>query len=166
MSDGGANRIRILVVDDEREFLAALGQRLEMRDFDVTLVEDGTAALDLARERKFDLALVDLKMPGMDGREVLERLKAEHEFLEVIILTGHGSLGSAVECTKLGAFGYLPKPYDFEELIKVLGDAFAARLRRKFEADDERIRMMVEIAAQETPLGFLRRMKELDDERH
>ena len=166
MGENATNRIRILVVDDEKEFLAALGQRLEMRDFDVTLTGDAATALILARERKFDLALVDLKLPGMNGRELLHRLKAEHEFLEVIILTGHGSLGSAVECTKLGAFGYLPKPYDLEELIKVLGQAFAARMKRKFEADDERLRLMLEVAGQETPLGFLRRMKELDDERH
>lgn len=163
MSDTGEPRIKILVVDDEKEFLSALGERLEMRDFDVRLVEDGWQAVEASRRERFDLALVDLKMPGMDGAELLKRLKAEHRFLEVIILTGHGSLSSAVECAKLGAFGYLPKPYQFEDLIKVLGEAYSARLARKYEADQERIRLLQEISQQESPLGILRRLKELDD---
>lgn len=164
MTEASGPRIRILVVDDEAEFLSALGERLELREFEVRQVSGGRKALELCRREKFDLALVDLKMPGMDGKELLKRLKAEHKFLEVIILTGHGSLGSAVECAKLGAFSYLPKPYQLDELVAVLGEAYKARLNRKFEADQTRIRLVQEIAQQESPLGLLRRLRELDDQ--
>jgi DNA-binding NtrC family response regulator len=159
-----ADRIKLLIVDDEREFLEALGVRLEMRDFDVRLADGGDAALERCRHEKFDLAMVDLKMPGMDGKELLERLKAEHRYLEVIILTGHGSLSSAVECTRLGAFSYLPKPYDLEQLLNVLQAAFAERMRKKFAHDQERHGEIMELAQSASPLAVLRRMKELDDE--
>ena len=164
MTELQADRIKLLIVDDETEFLAALGERLEMRDFDVRLASGGQQALDLCRREKFDLALVDLKMPGMDGQELLARLKAEHKFLEVIILTGHGSLGSAMDCAKLGAFCYLPKPYQLEELLKVLQGAYTERLHRKFEADQARIDELMRLAQGESPLGILRRMRQLDDE--
>jgi DNA-binding NtrC family response regulator len=164
MTDMQSDRIKLLIVDDEAEFLAALGERLEMRDFDVRPATSGQQALDLCRHEKFDLALVDLKMPGMDGKELLARLKAEHRFLEVIILTGHGSLGSAVECAKLGAFCYLPKPYQLEELLKVLKDAYTERLHKKFEADQARIDELLRLAQGESPLAILRRMRQMDDE--
>jgi DNA-binding NtrC family response regulator len=161
--------IRLLIVDDEEEFLAALRERLEMRDFLVTTARDGASALACCVDDKFDLALVDLRMPGMDGKELLTRLKAEHEFLEVIILTGHGSLASAVDCAKLGAFSYLPKPYEVEDLLAVLRDAYAQRLRRKLAASEARERarldVLLEAALHESPLGILRRMRELDDGR-
>ena len=159
-----SERIKLLIVDDETEFLEALGERLEMRDFDVRPVTSGQAALDLCRHEKFDLALVDLKMPGMDGKELLTHLKAEHKHLEVIILTGHGSLGSAVECAKLGAFSYLPKPYQLEELLTVLSEAYSERMRKKFASDEERIQELLRLAQGESPLAILRRMRQLDDQ--
>lgn len=157
--------IKLLVVDDETKFLDAIARRLEMRGLDVTTASDGASALEAARRSRFDLALLDLKMPGMKGEEVLATLKAEHKFLEVIILTGHGSLDSAVTCTKLGAFGYLPKPYEFDQLITVLRDAYEQRLRHKYEHDQERLEKLATIALGESPLGVLRRMHELDDDR-
>jgi DNA-binding NtrC family response regulator len=163
VSDSVQNGIRLLIVDDEEEFLLALGQRLEMRDFDVSLAADGREALKLCETRKFDLALVDLKMPGMDGQELLTCLKATHKFLEVVILTGHGSLGSAVECAKLGAFSYLPKPYRLDELLEVLKNAYAQRLRNKYKADERRTRALMDLAQGESALGIIRRMRELDE---
>ena len=161
--------IRLLIVDDEEEFLAALQERLELRDFLVVTAPRGDEALALCEDDKFDLALVDLKMPGMDGQELLTHLKAAHEFLEVIILTGHGSLGSAVECAKLGAFSYLPKPCALEDLLVVLRDAYAHRLGRKFAAaaadEQHRLAELLDAAQFESPLGILRRMRELDDGR-
>ena len=159
-----AEKIRLLIVDDEREFLDALGERLEMREFDVHAAASGAEALDECSREKFDLALVDLKMPGMDGQELLARLKAEDRFLEIIILTGHGSLGSAVECTKLGAFSYLPKPYDLEELLKVLQAAYTQRLKKKFADQELRIQEILELAQGSSPLTILRRMKQLDED--
>ena len=164
MTEAHQDKIKLLIVDDEIDFLEALGERLEMRDFLVRTVTSGTDALALCGSEKFDLALLDLKMPGMDGQELLARIKAEHRFLEVIILTGHGSLGSAVECAKLGAFSYLPKPYQLNELLKVLEDAYAERLKKKFAADTVRTKKLLKIAQEDSPRGILRRMKEMDDE--
>ncbi|MBU0741923.1 response regulator [bacterium] len=157
------NRIKLLIVDDEVQFLDSIAQRLELRGFDVTKASRGEDAVKAAREDKFDLAILDLKMPGIDGRELLRILKDEHKFLEVIMLTGHGSMESAVECTKLGAFGYLPKPYELENLLEVLKDAYEARLTKKFELDQERIKQLQELALGSSPLGILRAMRELDD---
>lgn len=158
------DKIKLLIVDDEVKFLEAIAKRLELRDFDVTTAANGSDAIAAARRDKFDLALLDLKMPGMNGREVLEALKAEHRYLEVIILTGHGSLDSAVECTKLGAFGYLPKPYELERLVETLKEAYEHRLQRKFQHDEERMRKLLDAAVGDSALGILRRMRELDDE--
>lgn len=159
-----SKKIKLLIVDDEEQFLNSIAERLELRDFQVTKALNGEQALKAAKGEKYDLALLDLKMPGMDGKQVLEILKQEHKFLEVIMLTGHGSLESAVECTKLGAFGYLPKPYEFDKLIDVLKDAYQERLRKKFEADEDRISKIMSIATGSSPLAILREMREIDDE--
>jgi two-component system NtrC family response regulator len=158
------HKIKLLIVDDEVVFLRSIAERLRLRGFDVTPVSSGAEAVKVAEEGGFDLALLDLKMPGMDGKQVLEILKREHRFLEVIILTGHGSVDSAVECTKLGAFGYLPKPYELEKLLEVLRQAYEARLKKKFERDEARMKKLQQVASIEGPLGILRAMRELDDE--
>lgn len=103
-------------------------------------------------------------MPGMDGMELLKVLKREHKYVEVIILTGHGSLDSAVEATKLGAFGYLPKPYELEKLLQTLREAYETRLRKKFEKDEKRMKEIQRIATDESPLGILRALRRLDDD--
>ncbi|MBD3382233.1 MAG: response regulator [candidate division Zixibacteria bacterium] len=157
-------KIKLLIVDDEVQFLDSIAQRLEMRGFDVTKAYSGKEALEAAEQGKFDLALLDLKMPEMSGKEVLEILKKEHKFIEVIMLTGHGSVDSAVECTKLGAFSYLSKPYDLDNLLEVLKDAYEARMKNKFKADKERLDKIMDLAKVSSPLGFLREIKKLDDE--
>ena len=91
------DKIKLLIVDDEVKFLDSISRRLGMRDFEVTKASNGEEALEAARRANFDLALLDLKMPGINGQQVLEILKREHKYLEVIILTGHGSVDSAVE---------------------------------------------------------------------
>ena len=157
--------IKLLIVDDETRFLNAIAQRLSKRGFQVRTASNGAEAIDLAREEKFDIALLDLKMPGMDGGELLDRLKGEHQFLEAIMLTGHGSLESAVDLTKRGAFSYLPKPYELDKLIEVLKEAYEARLKKKFAADEAKMAKIGAIAGGESPLGILRKLRELDDER-
>jgi DNA-binding NtrC family response regulator len=157
--------IKLLIVDDETRFLQAIAQRLTKRGFDVRTAENGQDAIELARKEKFDIALLDLKMPGMDGGELLRILKDEHQFLEAIILTGHGSLESAVELTKVGAFSYLPKPYELDKLVQVLKDAYEARLKKKFASDQAKLDKIVTMATGESPLGILRKLKALDDER-
>jgi len=157
--------IKLLIVDDETRFLNAIAQRLTKRGFDVRTAENGETAIGLARSEKFDIALLDLRMPGMDGGEVLRVLKEEHRFLEAIILTGHGSLESAVELTKLGAFSYLPKPYELEKLIEVLKEAYQARLEKKFASDQAKMDQILALAKGESPLGILRKLRDLDDAR-
>jgi len=157
--------IRLLIVDDETRFLSAIAQRLRKRGFDVQTATNGPEAIDLARKERFDIALLDLKMPGMDGSEVLRVLKEEHDFLEAIILTGHGSLESAVELTRLGAFSYLPKPYEMDKLIQVLKEAYQVRLEKKFASDQEKMKKILDISGGESPLGILRKLRALDDHR-
>jgi DNA-binding NtrC family response regulator len=159
-----ADKIRLLIVDDEVKFLDSIAQRLEMRGLDVTKATNGEEALKAASVAQFDLGLLDLKMPGMDGKQVLEILKKTHKFIEVIILTGHGSLDSAVECTKLGAFNYLPKPYEIEKLLEILKDAYEARMRKKFELDMSRMEKIGQLAMGNSALGVLRALRELDNE--
>jgi DNA-binding NtrC family response regulator len=159
-----SDKIRLLIVDDEVKFLQSIAQRLQMRGLEVTTAVNGHEALDKARSQKFDLALLDLKMPGIDGRQVLEVLKRDHQWLEVIILTGHGSIDSAVECTKLGAFDYLPKPYELDNLLQVLNRAYQARLTKKFESDQSRLEKISELALGSSPLNVLRELRKLDDE--
>ena len=155
--------IKLLIVDDETRFLNAIAQRLGKRGFEVRTAERGEEAIQMARTEKFDIALLDLKMPGMDGGEVLRVLKDEHDFLEAIILTGHGSLESAVELTKVGAFSYLPKPYELEKLIQVLKEAYQARLEKKFASDQAKMEKIMAMAEGESALGILRKLRELDD---
>jgi DNA-binding NtrC family response regulator len=155
--------IKLLIVDDESRFLEAIATRLRKRGFDVRTAGNGADALALARQEKFDIALLDLKMPGMDGGALLRSLKAEHRFLEAIILTGHGSLESAVELTKLGAFNYLPKPYELDKLIETLRAAYETRLKKKFAADEGKMERILAAGRGESPLGILRALRALDD---
>jgi len=156
--------IRLLMVDDEAEFLDSIAERLEQRGFSVFKAYDGEQAVAIAERERFDLAVVDLRMPGMDGTALLEVLKREHKYLEVIILTGHGTVESAFECSKLGAFGYLAKPFDLDRLLDVLKDAFEERMRKKFQRNKERAQKLANLSTGSTPLGILRAMKELDDD--
>jgi DNA-binding NtrC family response regulator len=162
MSD--EKKIRLLIVDDEVKFLESIAKRLELRGLDVATASNGVDAIQKAREGTFDLVLLDLKMPGMDGRQVMEVLKKEHKFVEVIILTGHGSVDSAVECTRLGAFDYLPKPYEMENLLKVLHKAYEARLMKKFDSDQKRLEKIAKLAVGGSPLSILRELRKLDDD--
>lgn len=162
-SDAGAKKLKLLIVDDEVDFLNSVTKRLQLRNFEVTPVTNGEDALKAAKKGQFDLALLDLKMPGMDGTEVLGLLKKKHKFLEVVILTGHGSIDSAVECTKLGAFDYLTKPYELESLLDILKRAYETRLKKKFEHDRRRMEE-IELLAAGSPLAALRALLNLDDE--
>ena len=124
------NRIKLLLVDDEKQFLDALCQRLEFREFSVTPVNNGTEAIAEVKKGGYEIALVDLKMPEIDGEELLKLLKQEDPFLEVIILTGQGSIDSAIRSTKKGAISYLHKPCPMDTLLHVLNEAHQGRVRK------------------------------------
>ncbi len=155
--------IKLLIVDDETRFLERHRPAADQAGIRRPNRGERRGRHQIARSEKFDIALLDLKMPGMDGGEVLRVLKEEHEFLEAIILTGHGSLESAVELTRVGAFSYLPKPYELEKLIQVLKEAYQARLEKKFASDQAKMEKIMAMAKGESPLGILRKLRELDD---
>lgn len=124
-------KIRILLADDEEKFLNAMAQRFSLRGFVTATAVNGADALKLAEASEFDVAIVDLKMPGLDGVEVAKEIKTSNPFCETIILTGHGSPETAVECEKLGVYAYLPKPYEFEKLLESVYGAFdSARIKK------------------------------------
>ena len=160
----GKDKINLLIVDDEERFLASIKKRLEVRDFNVVAVTRGEQAIEAARTHPIDVALVDLKMPGMDGEQTLEALKREHEWMEVVILTGHGSTESAVECTKKGAYFYLQKPCELERLLSVLTEAYKRRVMSKMKIKQERMDEILGMADGNSPLSILRRIRELDKE--
>ena len=111
---------KVLLVDDEREFVQTLSERLGMRDIGSAAAFDGESALALVSEDEPEVMLLDLRMPGIDGIEVLKRVKAEHPDIEVVILTGHGTDVDRKECMALGAFAYLEKPVDIDVLSDTL----------------------------------------------
>ncbi|MEW5908406.1 MAG: response regulator [Thermodesulfobacteriota bacterium] len=121
---------KILLVDDEREFVQTLSERLMMRDLGSAVVYDGESALEVAREEEPEVMILDLKMPGIDGIEVLRRIKKTQPQIKVIILTGHGSEADRKVCMELGAFAYLQKPVDIDELSGTIKAAHEA-IRKK-----------------------------------
>ncbi|MGD1973893.1 MAG: response regulator [Desulfobacterales bacterium] len=163
MSDEN-KKIKLLIVDDEEDFLNTIAERLGMRDFDIATASEGDLAVKAAKKGQFDVAILDINMPGMDGMELLQILKKKHKFLEVIMLTGHGAIDSAVEATKLGAYAYLEKPYDFENLLDVLKKAYEARLRKKFEQDKKRMEEIEMLSMGSSPMGILKSLMHMDDD--
>jgi DNA-binding NtrC family response regulator len=161
---GSQKNIKLLLVDDEIEFLQAIAERLSLKGFDVITASNGREAIATAENDLFDVAVIDFLMPGMDGTQVLKALKDRHRYLEIIILTGHATIDSAVESTKLGAFKYLEKPFDFEKLVEVIKDAYEARIRRKFEHSREHMEKIQKLSLRESPLGLLRALAHLDDD--
>ncbi|MBU4345688.1 MAG: response regulator [Desulfobacteraceae bacterium] len=111
---------KVLLVDDEHQFVETLSERLIIRDIGSAVAYDGQSALDLIAEDEPEVMILDLKMPGIDGIEVLRRVKATRPDIEVIILTGHGSEADKEVCMKLGAFAYLNKPVNIEFLSDAL----------------------------------------------
>jgi len=127
--------VSVLLVDDEEAFVQALVRRLGKRGFRVGAAYGGAEALeelDAGGATSFDVVVLDVKMPGMDGVEVLTRIKELHPLVEVIMLTGHATVESAIEGMKHGAFDYLMKPCDMEVLTDKLNQA--ASKKREHEA--------------------------------
>lgn len=156
--------IKLLVVDDDKKFLDVIGDRFALKEFDVATAVEGSEALELAREKMFDVAVVDLQMPGIDGKELLRILKEKHKFIEVIILTGFATIESAVACTKMGAFGYLEKPYNFEALVEKIQEAYTASLKKRFEADEQRMKKIQKISMRSSPMEILKELAALDED--
>jgi DNA-binding NtrC family response regulator len=128
-SQGGFNMkdARILLVDDETVFANNMSKLLNRRGYQITAVNSGDAALQALMNNSFDVMVLDLKMPGMDGIAVLHEMKKLGFFTEVLVLTGHGSIDTALEAIQLGAYDYLTKPCEIAELVSKI----EAALERK-----------------------------------
>ena len=109
---------RVLLVDDEEEFVSALSERLMLRGIEVDSALNGEEALSALVEKEFEVVILDVMMPGLGGLEVLRQIKTTHPNTEVILLTGHGSTREGIEGMRLGAFDYLIKPVDIEEMLE------------------------------------------------
>jgi len=115
---------KILLVDDEKEFVQTLSERLQMRDMGTAVVYDGTSAMDIVHNDTPEVMIIDLKMPGIDGMEILKRVKEMNSRIEIIVLTGHGSEQDKKKCMELGAFNYMQKPVDINLLSLSLKKAY------------------------------------------
>jgi two-component system OmpR family response regulator len=115
--------LHVLIVDDETELVSALKERLALRGFVTEGVTTGQDALDFLDAEPCDVVLLDVKMPGLGGLEVIRRIKHRHPHLEVILLTGHGSEQSVEEGMSLGAFDYLMKPVKIDNLVNIISAA-------------------------------------------
>jgi DNA-binding NtrC family response regulator len=116
-------QLRILLVDDEEDFASTLAERLTLRGFQAEVATSGVDALKYVRENDFSILIIDVKMPGIDGLGLMAEVKRKRPDLPVILLTGHGSVADAETGMKEGAFDYLMKPIDIDELIEKIRNA-------------------------------------------
>ncbi|MEE4356495.1 MAG: response regulator [Desulfococcaceae bacterium] len=125
------NPFRVLIVDDETDFLNILVKRLTKRGITVFRAENGMDALELLEKEAIDVVVLDVRMPGMDGIQTLRAIKEKDAGTEVIMLTGHANIEVAVRGMELGAFDYLMKPMNMDELVFKLQDAYQARILKQ-----------------------------------
>ena len=155
-------KINLLIVDDEEQFLESISKSLELRDFNVIAVNRGEKAIEAAKNNPIDIALVDLKMPGISGEETLKLLKQEHKWMEVVILTGHGDVDSAVECTKSGAYSYLQKPCELNQLLEALQNAYKKKVMNRKKIEEKKMNELLSISISSRPREILRKLREMD----
>jgi DNA-binding response OmpR family regulator len=117
------DKLKVLLVDDEAEFISALAERLELRGFRALTAASGEQALRVVDADVPDVVVLDVMMPGVGGIEVLRRIKETHPAIQVILLTGKGSVSEAADGVRLGAFDYLLKPVQIEELIRKMTES-------------------------------------------
>ena len=135
---------KILLVDDEVVFTNNMSQLLTNRGYRVTAVNSGDNAIRSLEEEDFDVVVLDLKMPGMDGITTLQEIKKLGLFTETLILTGHGSIDTALEAVKLGAYDYLTKPCEIDELVDKIEGAWEKKDVAEKENFQEKIQKVVE----------------------
>ena len=128
--------MRLMLVDDETRFLQTTKKLLEKKGFEILTAESGMEALKILAEKTVDVVILDVKMPQMDGLETLKNIKRDFPLTEVIMLTGHGTVDSAVEGMKSGATDFINKPADIDDLLSKAQEAYEKRLRL-----EEKIRM-------------------------
>jgi two-component system, OmpR family, response regulator len=122
------DKFRILIVDDEDDFREAIIKRLRARKVDIEGANSGPKALEMLTAQEFDVVVLDVKMPGMDGIETLREIKLKKPLVEVIMLTGHASVESGIQGMQLGAFDYVMKPVALDDLMDKLRQAYERRV--------------------------------------
>ena len=135
---------KILLVDDEVVFTNNMSKLLTNRGYRVTAVNSGDAAIRVLDEEDFDVVVLDLKMPGMDGITTLKEIKKLGLLTETLVLTGHGSIDTALEATKLGAYDYLTKPCEIDELVEKIEGAWGKKDDTEKKDIQEKIQKVVE----------------------
>jgi len=161
---------RILLVEDDEIFLRPLQRSLEVAGYDVLVAQSGEEAIDLLKREDADLMLTDKRLPGMDGVELVRRVKAEHHDLAIVVMTAYGTIESAVESVRLGAADYLVKPFEVAELLIVVRNAielseFRAASRATLHKNQERFTLknvLARSAAMHEVFELLRSVAELD----
>jgi len=131
---------KVLLVDDEEEFTETLAERMRTRGMEVSTTNSGADALELVDEESFDVVVLDLKMPGIDGIEALKRIKRRRPNIQVVLLTGHATVEKGVEAIKEGALEFLEKPVDLASLTEAIHRAKATKMVLVEKDTEERIR--------------------------
>jgi len=130
---------KVLLVDDEEEFVETLAERMRSRGMEVATSNSGGEALDLVDSDSYDVVVLDLQMPGMDGIEVLERIKKRQPDIQVVLLTGHATVEKGVEAMKHGALEFLEKPIEISALSEIIQQAKAEKMILVEKDTEERI---------------------------
>jgi DNA-binding NtrC family response regulator len=117
-------KINVLLVDDEKNFVEFLAERLQLRNFNVLIAFNGDEAIKLVKENDFDVIVLDVQMPGKNGVETLKEIKKIEQLSQVIMLTGHATVKTAIQGMKNGAFDYLMKPTETDDLIEMINKAY------------------------------------------
>ena len=136
--------VRVLLVDDEVIFTDNMSELLTTRGYVVTKAHDGESAIRALEEGEFDVIVLDLKMPGMDGITTLKEIKKLGLFTETLILTGHGAVDSAIEAMRLGAYDYLTKPCEVDELVEKFEKAKTKKDGAESRDLEEKVQRIVE----------------------
>ena len=131
----------VLLVDDETEFVETFSERLELRNLRILKAFNGEEALQvLAKNQDLEIVILDVKMPGMDGIETLTEIKKKYPLMEVIMLSGHADVESAIDGMKQGAFDYLMKPCDMDQIVAKVTEAAAKKRRHEEKIIQARIK--------------------------
>jgi DNA-binding NtrC family response regulator len=133
-------KTHVLLVDDEEEFVQVLSERLKIRDYDVATSLSGEDALVKIKDRNFDVVILDVSMPGMDGITALREIKAIKPLTEVIMLTGRATVETAIDGMKLGAYDYIMKPCETEQLVSNINKAHQKKAEHEERIREARVR--------------------------
>ena len=125
--DDQADQVKVLVVDDEPEFLELISKRFKKRNLDVAVAGDGMESLQYLAKHDIDVVVLDVKMPRMDGIETLQEIKKRYPLVEVILLTGHGTVEAGIQGMSHGAYDYVMKPFNLDDILFRIGKACERR---------------------------------------